>query len=366
MKKTFLLLIIPVLFLTACTSAESTPTPSSSSLIIPGASSQATKTPTNTKAVEPIASDKNIHVIYDDDGSRDGTAALLYLLSLPEISVDAISISYGEAHPEVYIQHIGRLLENFGITDIPLGAGQDAPLAGSNAFPDWLRQLTDVFWNIPLPNADKPIPFQRAPELMVSILNEASDPVTLYIVGPFTNLAQALRIDPGIKKNIGAVYFMGGAVYAPGNITNLLPDSSNKVAEWNIYADPLAAKEVFEAGLEMYMIPLDATNQVIHRQEEVTPWHLGDEKASFVADLYDIMFDEYGFETVEIFDLTAAVIMVRPDLCAFEFLHLDVITEDGDTIGQTLVDPDSEPNIYVCLEPDIALVKQHLDETFSP
>jgi hypothetical protein len=34
------------------------------------------------------------------------------------------------------------------------------------------------------------------------------------------------------------------------------------------------------------MIPLDATNQVTHSLEEILPWHQGDEKADFVADLY--------------------------------------------------------------------------------
>ena len=78
-------------------------------------------------------------VIFDDDGSQDGTAALAYLLSHPDVSIKAITISYGEAHPDVYVQHIGRKLDELGIEGIPLGAGQDAPLAGTNAFPDWLR-----------------------------------------------------------------------------------------------------------------------------------------------------------------------------------------------------------------------------------
>jgi inosine-uridine nucleoside N-ribohydrolase len=72
--------------------------------------------------VEPTSPARKILLIYDDDGSRDGTAALLYLLSRPEIPIEAISISYGEAHPNVYIQHIGRVLDNFRIQDFPLGA----------------------------------------------------------------------------------------------------------------------------------------------------------------------------------------------------------------------------------------------------
>ena len=305
-------------------------------------------------------------LIYDDDGSRDGIVALLYFLSQSDISIQAINISYGEAHPELYIQHVGRVLDNLGINDIPLGAGQDMPLAGGTPFPDWLRQLSDNFWDYPLPNTDKTYPFQNAPELMVSLLKQASEPVTIFLSGPFTNLAQALQLDSTIKNNISAVYFMGGAVYVPGNITDLIPDSNNRVAEWNIIADPQAAKEVFESGLELYMVPLDATNKVLLRQEDILPWRQGDNKANMVADLYDIMFNNSGFKTAEIFDLTAAVIMVQSESCSFQPLHLDVITNDGPTLGQTIVVPNTEPNIHACLEPDADQVRQNLNEKFTP
>ena len=70
----------------------------------------------------PLPEGAKLPVIFDDDGSLDGTAALLYLLRHPQVSVDSISMSYGEAHPQTYIQHIGRILEALGITTIPLGA----------------------------------------------------------------------------------------------------------------------------------------------------------------------------------------------------------------------------------------------------
>jgi inosine-uridine nucleoside N-ribohydrolase len=329
------------------------------------APSVATAAPDATRDVESQAPTGKIHVIHDDDGSRDGTAALLYLLSRPEVSLDAISISYGEAHPQVYVQHIGRMLADLEIPAIPLGAGQDSPLAAATPFPDWLRQLSDSFWNITLPNADEAIPFQPAPELLVKTINEAAEPATLFVTGPFTNLAQALRIDPGIRGNIAAVYVMGGAVYAPGNIRNLIPEAENTVAEWNIYADPQAAKEAFESGLEIYLVPLDATSQVLFRFEDTTAWRAGDEKADLVADLYDIMFNEYGFTALDVFDLTSAVVMLNPEVCDFEPLHLDVVTAAGDTAGQTLVVPDAGPNAHVCLRPRADLAKQDLNETFS-
>lgn len=354
-KYLLVMAMIVLMILAGCSTPTQEPTP----IITP------TSLTVSTMTDEPTSPAKETLLIYDDDGNRDGMAALIYLLINPDFSVEAITISYGEAHPELFIQHVGRVLDDLGYQDIPLGAGQDMPLAGGTPFPDWLRQISDNFFDYPVPNPDKTYPFQNAPELMVSTINQNSEPVSIFLSGPFTNLAQALRIDPEIKENIAAVYFMGGAVYVPGNITNLILDSSNKVAEWNMIADPQAAKEVFEAGLDMYMIPLDATNPVRLRIEDTISWHNGSEEAELVADLFDIMFIDYGMESYEIFDLTAAVLMVRPDLCVFESLHLDVITDDGNTLGQTIVVPDREPNIHACVEPNATQVMQNLNESFS-
>lgn len=320
---------------------------------------------THTPAVKPTPPAENIPVIFDDDGSPDGTTALFYLLSHPEVSVEAISISYGEAHPEVYVQHIGRKLDDLGIHGIPLGAGQDSPLAGSNEFPEWLRQSAGNFWGLPIPNADKTYPVRHAPDLMISIINQTPQPVTVFVSGPFTNLAQALRLDPGIRPNIAAVYIMGGAIHVPGNIDDLLPNPENTVAEWNIYADPQAAKEVFESGLDIYLVPLDATNQVTISRQDTAYWRQGGAAAQFAADIYDMLLNTWGVRDAAIWDLMTAAIMVRPDLCAFQALHLEVTTDEGNASGQTVLVPDEEPNIYACLNPDVDLIKQTLNDVLS-
>jgi len=321
--------------------------------------------PAETPVSLPTTQVKRIPVIFDDDGSPDGTTALFYLLSHPGVSIEVINISYGEAHPLVYIQHIGRKLDELGIHDIPLAAGQDAPLAGSNAFPEELRQGADNFWGLPIPNAGKVYLFHNAPAYLVWILNQASAPVTIFISGPCTNLAQALRLDPGIRKNIAAVYIMGGAVNVPGNIYELLSNSGNTVAEWNIYADPQAASEVFESGLDIYLVPLDATNQVTIGRQDTRQWRLGGGSANFAADIYDLLLTSWGAENAAIWDLMTAVIMVKPDLCVFQPLHLKVITDEGFTSGWTVIVPNEEPNVHVCLQPDVQLIKQTLIDVFS-
>lgn len=359
------------LLISACGPAqESGPTPipiatdtptSVPSTAVPTATASPTALPTAT----PAASSPLMPVIFDDDGSPDGTTALFYLLSHPEVSVKAIGISYGEAHPAVYIQHIGRKLDELGIHDIPLGAGRDAPLAGSNEFPEASREGAGNFWGLPIPNVDKTYPVEDAAELIVSTVHQSPDPVTVFVSGPCTNLAEALRLDPAIKDNIAAVYIMGGAVYVPGNLSDLLPNPDNTVAEWNIYADPLAAREVFESGLDIYLVPLDATNQVLIGLDDTRQWHMGGATADFAADIYDMLLNAWGVLGAAIWDLMTSAIMVKPDLCGFQPLHLEVIPDQGPTSGQTAVIADQEPNVSVCLEPDANRIRQTLIEVFS-
>jgi pyrimidine-specific ribonucleoside hydrolase len=309
------------------------------------------------------ANAKKLWAIYDDDGSPDGTTALFYLLSEPVVKLKGISISHGEAHPAIYIQHIGRKLDEFGIRDIPLGAGQDAPLAGHNGFPEWLRESSNNFWGLPIPNQNKKFAVQNSAELMVSVIRQSPEPVTIFISGPCTNLAQALRLDDGIKANIAAVYIMGGAVYTPGNVHDFYPEDGNTVAEWNIYSDPQAAREVFESGLNIFLIPLDATNQVKVGKQDTSQWRKGGQIADSAADFYDMLLENN--QTMAIWDLMTAVIMVHPSLCGFQPLHLEVVTTDGITSGQTILLKDSEPNMNVCLDPDGVSIKQMIGDTFS-
>src|SRR5262249_17947280 len=66
-------------------------------------------------------------------------------------------------------------------------------------------------------------------------------------IGPLTNLAMALAAAPGIVDGIGQLTIMGGTVYGRGNVT--------PAAEFNIYADPEAAKIVFAADIDTMMVP---------------------------------------------------------------------------------------------------------------
>lgn len=330
----------------------------------------ATATPTS-RPVEttPTRTDspaEKMRIIFEDDGSPDGTTALLYLLSHPDVNLQAVSISYGEAHPAVYIQHIGRVIDSLGLAGIPLGYGQDAPLSGINGFPESIRQMSSNFWGLPIPKAGRTYQAVPSAELLVGLLNASPVPVMVFESGPLTNLAQALRLDPAIRAKISAVYLMGGAVYVPGNIADFYPDNPNKVAEWNIFGDVQAASEVFESGVPIVLVPLDATNQVVIDTQDTAQWRTGGGPAALLAaDFYDMMLNSWNNETFAIWDLMTAVLMLDPELCPFQPLHLDVVTGDVNTEAQTVVVSGAAPNASVCLQPDADGIRQNLIDVFS-
>lgn len=303
-------------------------------------------------------------VIFDDDGSPDGTSALLYLLSNPRAEVKTVSVSYGEAHPLVYIQHLANMLEDFGYGDVPLAAGPDAPLSGDNAFPDFVREASDDFWGFPHDTPEQLYKVNDSAELMVQTISTSQKPVTLLVSGALTNLAMALRIDPELSENIAAVYIMGGAVNVPGNLNDLLTDTTNSTAEWNFYVDPLAASEVFNAGLPLFLVPLDATNQVKLAEKDISVWRKGGKISDLAVGIYQTQMSSWGVEEVEMWDLVTAVIMMNPEYCVFTPLRLEVVTAEGDTQGQTRL-VDGESNVNVCQNPDGEAIKQELAKVFS-
>jgi pyrimidine-specific ribonucleoside hydrolase len=318
-----------------------------------------------TRVDPDLPATAKLQVIFDDDGSPDGTTALLYLMSDTAAEVKAVVISHGEAHPSVYIQHMGRMLENIGFNDIPLGYGKDSALVPGEDFPEWIREASDGFWGLPVPYSTKTYATQEAAKLLVPLLNEAPEPMAIFVSGPGTDLAMAMQLDPHIRENIKAVYMMGGAIYVPGNLTDFSANPSNVTAEWNIYIDPLATSQLFASGLPIILVPLDATNQVSATMADTSQWRAGGKTADLAADMYDMLLGGSGTNHMGLWDVMTAEIMVHPELCDLVPLHLEIVTKPGDTYGQMRVMANERPNTQVCLKPDIHAINLTLIQVFS-
>ena len=200
------------------------------------------------------------NVIVDSDGGFDDIKAILFLLEQPDVEIGAITFSgTGIAHCPDAAENMSALLERLDAPNIPVACGRTTPLRGTNEAPPMWRNAADTLGGVDLP-PPRPLSSLTAPELLTTTINETRDPV-LIALGPLTNLAEAVQDDEDALDGVEMMYLMGGAVDDGGNVLD------NPEAEFNIWADPLAAQIVFDAEIPITLVPLDATNDL-----PVTPY----------------------------------------------------------------------------------------------
>lgn len=318
-------------------------------------------------------------LIFDDDGSQDGFAALAYLLANPQFEIEAITMSHGVARPENQGFQTGlkQLLGRLDATDIPVGIGSASPLSGDNAFPDFVRRDADNFYApfVSLPETVPNIEFTTAAELIVETVNNSSEPVAIISMGSLTNIAQAIRIDPSIVDNISVLQTMGGAVFVPGNlgITPEPPFSTNEVAEFNVWLDPVAAAEVFKAGedgLNIQMMPLDGTDVVEFTRDDYRAWiDYGTPESTVAAEFLDFSLVVVGGDVNPnpLWDMVAAINLSEANFSSEVPLHIevDVDSPPGDTQGQTIAVEGLPPNALVSLEASFDNIPFNASQLFS-
>ena len=206
-------------------------------------------------------------IIIDTDPGVDDTMAIFFALRSPELDVIGLTTIFGNVHTDLATTNALRLLEIAGRTDIPVAKGADDPLAVPFRGPVPFVHGDDGQGNINLPPPKtRPID-QPAAVFIIEQIMAAPGEITLVPLGPLTNIALALRLEPRIAKHVKEVVLMGGNVLCPGNAT--------PAAEANIHNDPEAADVVFGAGWTVTMVGLDVTHQV-----NLTPEHIARYEAS--------------------------------------------------------------------------------------
>ncbi len=196
-------------------------------------------------------------IIFDTDPGIDDAMALLFALASPEIEVIGVTTVFGNSHVAATTRNALNLLHFAGRPDIPVAIGADHPLvlprASTGEYVHGADAMGNIGWET-IHNPDqKPLPMHAA-QFIAETVMQRPDQVTLVAVGPLTNLALALQLEPRIASHVREVVIMGGAFLAPGNVS--------PVAEANIYGDPHAAAKVFSAGWSLTVAGLDVTTAV--------------------------------------------------------------------------------------------------------
>ncbi len=296
-------------------------------------------------------------IILDTDPGIDDAMALFLALRSPEITVLGLTTVFGNSTVEATTRNALNLLHVAERTDIPVarGAAQPLvlPLGETGEFVHGQDAMGDIGWTDVLAPYLKPVD-QPAAQFIAEQVMANPGQITLVAIGPLTNLALALQLEPRIAQAVRGVVIMGGSVVAPGNVS--------PTAEANIYNDPHAAELVFGAGWALTMVGLDVTTAV--RMDEprfaalrASASPLGRFVGQIAPRYQQFHRERYGYQngTVDVHDPSAIAYLIDPSLFAGQAWRM-VVPVDGPARGTTIADRHghflSTPKVNCLMEVD--------------
>lgn len=311
-------------------------------------------------------------VILDvDTGSDDAIAMILAMMS-PDIEVIGVCSVNGNREVKLTTMNTLRVMELLG-SQVPVYKGCEYPMvatlrpdggAGTPIREGTYDGLISLIHgdHLPLPGPSYlSAQALNAVSYYVQALTQATRKITLVAVGPLTNLAMAMRIEPTICEKIEEIVIMGGGY----QINNDTP-----TAEFNIWVDPEAAEIVMRYGetygLKITWVPLDATHKCYMSLEDATHIRSFDNEISnAVASFLEMRATGYvkdadmkELAASPIHDALAVAYLIDPQVLQdVRHVNMHVVTGGGYADGMTCLDmrellDKPAPNCYFALSAD--------------
>lgn len=314
-------------------------------------------------------------LVLDLDTGIDDALALVFALGCDDAELAGVMGSFGNVGVETGVRNTLAVLDLFGRPDVPVYPGADRALAadapyeptpssalihGTNGLggampPPSPREPAGMPGNVPAPPAPArgPAPTNPAVEFLLEMSRTHGEDLVYVPTGPLTNLALALRRDPGLARRSLRVAFMGGALTVPGNTTPW--------AEANASNDPEAADEVLRSGLRATMVGLDVTERTLLGPGDVAAWRdRGGARAGLLADMCEFYLESsasegQGADGCFLHDPLAVGVALDPTLVRTLPASLKVEL-DGPSRGRTIGDEarlrDAERSCEVAVDVD--------------
>jgi purine nucleosidase len=290
-----------------------------------------------------------IHIWLDTDPGFDDYMAWALLEADRRFVVDGVGVVAGNAPLERTLSNALRIKALHGLST-PVHAGCDRPLAQAQVTAqDVLGENAMKSVGRKLPRAEAPLTPGHAVDALIAHVRAHPHEVVLLAVGPLTNVATAFANAPELPSLLKRLVIMGGSTDR-GN--------TNAVAEFNIAADPEAAQQVFDAGIEVPMFGLNVCRQV-----EVGPEHVallradGGETALLFADLLQAYCELIkGRNRMAVYDPTPVAWLANPAWFTLEPARVDIELVGRHTRGMTVcefrVPRRAQPNALVAMQAD--------------
>jgi purine nucleosidase len=296
-------------------------------------------------------------MLIDTDTASDDAVAMLLALTDPTVDVVGITVVAGNVGLGRAVQNALITLERGGQPDVPVHAGADRPL---------LRELEtaqfvhgeDGMGDVNIPLAQRTLPTSH--DAVGCLLRTPHDVphCVLVTLGPLTNVALALQQDPDLLTRYERVVMMAGAPDGVGNV--------NLLGEYNVWADPEAARTVFHAPGQKVMVGWNISRRyAVMTPEDQT--HLGSlgPLGQFTQQI-NVCVDEYarqsGLAGYDLPDPIAMAIAIDPSIATrTELQRVDVLIEGEQQRGFSVPSADQRISpMQVVWEADEGRFKQRL------
>lgn len=248
-------------------------------------------------------------IVVDTDTGIDDAHALIYLDGRPDAEIEAITSVYGNCTQDNSLRNIAYVQQVLG-TDVPVARGADGPLAGDPSIAVHVHGhdgLGDRGYDRPPARTVG----ESAAQLLVRLGRESEGELDLLALGPLTNVALALRLDPDLLTRYRSVVLMGGSgPFAEPGVSSMV--------DANVHNDPAAAAVVFGAPrADLVMVGVNVTATTILDERGGAELHTaGTPRATFAAEILESYLDfyqrEWGRRISPLHDpLAAAVLLDR-------------------------------------------------------
>ena len=270
-------------------------------------------------------------MILDCDTGHDDAIALMVAARHPSVELLGVTVVAGNQTLDKTLPNTLHVCQHLGI-DVPVYGGMSLPLVRDQDVADDVHGKSGldgpVFEELSL----KAQP-EHAVSYLIRTLMASDGDICLVPVGPLTNIAMAMRLEPRIIPKIKKISLMGGA-YGLGNAT--------AAAEFNIFADPEAAHIVFSSGVPLVMMGLDLTNttladlSIIERMEG-----LGNKAGKLFGDIMRFTLKSQavnGLPAGPVHDVTAVVYLIAPEIYETKDMNVQIDLNKGLCYGRTVCD----------------------------
>lgn len=287
----------------------------------------------------PVEAAEKVVVDLDLGDDIDDAFALGLLLVSPKFDVVGISTAWGDTPLRVRMAQ--RFVHEFGRDGIPIAQGIVTPNA---------TLFSQARWAMRWPLDGRSV--RGAVDLLLDAASRDPGQVTLLALGPLTNVAAALRQDPGRFRQFRRIVWMGGSVRRGyGRAQYAAPTAP--MSEYNAIADVGAAQAVLASGLPIVLFPLDATLvqlDDVHRRELFAHGSAETDALTLLYHQWSSADAPWASTIPTLFDVVPVATMIDARICPLQPMRLAVEPD-----GRTVV-VDGAPNVQVCLASDHARV----------